>query len=382
MRRWVDDGRFGSRPKGGERLIEGAELARFLTETAPPGDEPPVLESARNRFPGIVTQVQKDGLVAVVHIQAGPHRVTSLMTREAADDLGHRARRSRGRGREVDERGRGSSTTRVRQEHSVRRTLRVWVVALVVAALGLVGATGVAQAAKAKKPSGTITVSAAASLTEAFTKMGADFQKANPGTTVTFNFGVVVHARAADPGRCARRRLRIRRRHEHAEARSPVGEVTAEPTVFAANLLTIVVKKGNPKNVKSLADLANLDVVSLCADDGAVRQVRATRSLAGAGVTIPPEKITTGADVKTTLAAVTTGDADAAIVYITDAKAAGTTVQAVRIPAWLNVYAIYPIAPIAASENQDLANAWVEYTASPAGQKTLQSFGFLPPPPQ
>ncbi|HLM17140.1 MAG TPA: helix-turn-helix transcriptional regulator [Acidimicrobiia bacterium] len=88
VRRWVDDGRFGSRPEGGERLIEGAELARFLTETAPASDVPPVLESARNRFPGVVTRVQKDGLVAVVHIQAGPHRVTSLMTREAADDLG------------------------------------------------------------------------------------------------------------------------------------------------------------------------------------------------------------------------------------------------------------------------------------------------------
>ncbi len=91
VRRWVDDGRFGSRPRGGgERVVEGAELARFLTDTAtaPPGDEPPVLESARNRFPGIVTQVQKDALVAVVHLQAGPHRVTSLMTREAADDLG------------------------------------------------------------------------------------------------------------------------------------------------------------------------------------------------------------------------------------------------------------------------------------------------------
>ena len=88
VRRWVDDGRFGSRPKGGERLIDGAELARFLTETARPVDEPPVLESARNRFPGIVTQVEKDGLVAVVHLQAGPHRVTSMMTREAADDLG------------------------------------------------------------------------------------------------------------------------------------------------------------------------------------------------------------------------------------------------------------------------------------------------------
>ena len=88
VRRWVDDGRFGSRPKGGERLIEGAELARFLTETAPASDEPPVLESARNRFPGIVTQVEVEGLVAVVHIQAGPHRITSLMTREAAEDLG------------------------------------------------------------------------------------------------------------------------------------------------------------------------------------------------------------------------------------------------------------------------------------------------------
>jgi molybdopterin-binding protein len=88
VRRWVDDGRFGSRPEGGERLVQGADLARFLTETAPPGDEPPVLESARNRFPGVVTQVEKDGLVAVVHVQAGPHRVTSLMTREAADELG------------------------------------------------------------------------------------------------------------------------------------------------------------------------------------------------------------------------------------------------------------------------------------------------------
>ena len=89
VRRWIDDGRFGTpRRDGGERLVEGVELARFLTETAPPGDEPPMLESARNRFPGVVTQVQKDGLVAVVHIQAGPHRVTSLMTREAADDLG------------------------------------------------------------------------------------------------------------------------------------------------------------------------------------------------------------------------------------------------------------------------------------------------------
>jgi molybdopterin-binding protein len=89
VRRWADGGRLGpSRREHGERLIDGAALARFLTETAKVAEEPPVIESARNRFPGIVTKVEKDGLVAVVHIQAGPHRVVSLMTREAADELG------------------------------------------------------------------------------------------------------------------------------------------------------------------------------------------------------------------------------------------------------------------------------------------------------
>ena len=69
------------RHAGGQRMIDGADLARFLTETShPPELEFSVTESARNRFPGIVTKVEKEGLVAVVHIQAGPHRVVSLMT--------------------------------------------------------------------------------------------------------------------------------------------------------------------------------------------------------------------------------------------------------------------------------------------------------------
>jgi molybdate transport system substrate-binding protein len=122
-------------------------------------------------------------------------------------------------------------------------------------------------------------------------------------------------------------------------------------------------------------------VVSLCADAVPCGKY-AAQALSQAGVTVPPGKITKGADVKTTLTAVSAGDADAAIVYATDAKAAGSTVQVVAIPAWLNVYAIYPIAPIAASQNPDLANAFAKYTASPSGRKTLQSFGFLPPPVQ
>ncbi len=251
---------------------------------------------------------------------------------------------------------------------------------MVIAAIGLEPRSRRCTAAKAKKLSGTITVSAAASLTEAFTKMGTDFQRANPGTTITFNFAassaLVQQIQGGAPAD-----VFASADGTNMQKLVSGGQVTAEPTVFAANELTIVVKKGNPKNVKSLADLADLDVVSLCADAVPCGKY-AQQALSQAGVTIPPEKITKGADVKTTLAAVSTGDADAAIVYTTDAKAAGTSVQSVRIPAWLNVYAIYPIAPIAASENQDLANAWIEYTASAAGQKTLQSFGFLPPPLQ
>lgn len=92
VRRWCDDGRLAhTRGPGGQRLIDGADLARLLTETAP-GDptaaRPTIRRSARNRFPGLVTAVERDGVMAKVTMQTGPFRVTSLMTREAADDLG------------------------------------------------------------------------------------------------------------------------------------------------------------------------------------------------------------------------------------------------------------------------------------------------------
>jgi molybdopterin-binding protein len=90
VRRWCDEGRLASvRSAGGHRLVPGPELARYLAER-PDAYEPDGLapQSARNRFAGIVTRVERDGLTAVVEIQAGPHRVVSLMTREAADELG------------------------------------------------------------------------------------------------------------------------------------------------------------------------------------------------------------------------------------------------------------------------------------------------------
>jgi molybdopterin-binding protein len=88
VRRWVDSESLpASRTPGGRRRIEGADLARFASSRAGAATDPPVRESARNHFRGLVTKVTKDKVMAQVEIQAGPFRVVSLMSREAADDL-------------------------------------------------------------------------------------------------------------------------------------------------------------------------------------------------------------------------------------------------------------------------------------------------------
>lgn len=90
VRRWVDSGRLAARrTPGGRRVIDGAELARFAADQARPMERPVVgAESARNRLTGIVTKVTSDTVMAQVEIQAGPYRLVSLMSREAADELG------------------------------------------------------------------------------------------------------------------------------------------------------------------------------------------------------------------------------------------------------------------------------------------------------
>jgi molybdopterin-binding protein len=92
VRRWVDAGRLATtRDPSGRHIVDGAELARLAEELAAaaprPDAQPVVLESARNRFTGLVTRVTRDTVMAQVEIQAGPHRLVSLMSREAADEL-------------------------------------------------------------------------------------------------------------------------------------------------------------------------------------------------------------------------------------------------------------------------------------------------------
>lgn len=91
VRRWADTGKLATRrTEGGHRVVDGEEVARFLRESAPAGAPEGLAESARNHFPGIVTRVVRDTVAAQVEIQAGPHRVVSLMTAEAVDELGLR----------------------------------------------------------------------------------------------------------------------------------------------------------------------------------------------------------------------------------------------------------------------------------------------------
>ena len=85
LRRWIEDRRIAPVPGSSPVTVAGADVAKLMRESAP--ELPHLRVSARNRFDGLVTRVEKDGVMALVEIQAGPHRVISLMSREAADEL-------------------------------------------------------------------------------------------------------------------------------------------------------------------------------------------------------------------------------------------------------------------------------------------------------
>lgn len=225
--------------------------------------------------------------------------------------------------------------------------------------------------------SGSIVVSAAASLTDAFTTIRDRFVAANPGAHVTLNFGSsgalstqILNGAPADVAAFADT--------APMNALADADLLAAPPKVFARNRLVIVTEPGNPNGIDSLADLATAGTVSLCVDTAPCGTF-ADRILADAGVTIPTSNITRGTDVRSTLTAVTDGDAVAAIVYVTDAKAAGDRVDTVAIPEAHDVTADYPIAALGATSSPALARAFEAYVLSEQGRSVLEDAGFLAP---
>ena len=224
---------------------------------------------------------------------------------------------------------------------------------------------------------GTITVSAASSLTEAFTRIGEAFAAANPGAEATFNFGAssALSAQILDG---APADVYASADEANMALLTDADLIAAEPEVFARNELAIVTKPDNPEGISGLTDLADVGVVALCGEEVPCGKL-AKQALDGAGVSIPESSVTRGHDAKATLTAVAEGDAVAGIVYVTDAEAAADSVEAVAIPAAQNVFAVYPIGVIAASESSDVAAAFMDYVLGDSGQAVLEQLGFLPP---
>jgi molybdate transport system substrate-binding protein len=216
-----------------------------------------------------------------------------------------------------------------------------------------------------KKAEGaSLTVFAATSLTGAFTDIGRAFEQANPGTKVTFNFA----ASSALAEQMDSHQL------PDVFASADTKHMRQRPAeVFAHNRLVIATKPGNPRHIKRLADLADAGIVSLCGPD-APCGAYAAQALSTAGVTLDESRVTRGPNAAATLSAVSDGDAVAAIVYVTDAKAAGGRVQSVAIPDEHNVVADYPIAVVRPSQK---ARAFVAFVLGDDGQRILQRYGFV-----
>jgi molybdate transport system substrate-binding protein len=219
-----------------------------------------------------------------------------------------------------------------------------------------------------------VTVLAAASLTEAFKSIGSAFEKTHPGLTVEFGASstLVIQIKEGAPGD-----VFASADESNMQAAADAGELAGAARIFATNRLTIVVPKGNPKRVTSLADLSRSGVTVALAAPQVPAGKYAAQIFTKAGVAVP--QASQELDVRAVLNKVAMDEADAGIVYVTDIRAGGGKVEAVPIPEQYNVVARYPIAVLKHAAHPKEAQAFVDFVLSPPGQGTLAQFGFAPP---
>ena len=250
------------------------------------------------------------------------------------------------------------------------------IAALVLAACSSSTSTPSASSSGSGKVSGTVVVFAATSLTDAFDKIGAQFEKAHPGVTVKFNYnGSSSLATSITQGAPAD--VFASAAPANMKTVTDAGDAAGTPQVFTRNTGEIMVENGNPKKITSVKDLANPAIkVAVCAPQvpcGAV----ATAIFKNAGVTVKP--VSEETNVGGVVTKVTLGEVDAGIVYVTDVKESEGKAIGVPIPASQNDITEYPIAQVKGAPNATGAKAFISYVLGPDGQKVLASFGFLPP---
>lgn len=247
---------------------------------------------------------------------------------------------------------------------------------LVSALTVLVGACGSSGGTAASSPSslsGTISVFAAASLTNSFFALGKSFQQAHPSVAILTNFaGTPTLVTQIEQG--AQADVFASADTTNMAKLTTDGLTTGSSPIFAHNKLEIVVAPGNPKGITGLADLAKPGLIYITEGPSVPAGKYALQALAMAGVKVTPKSLETA--VTGVISKIELGEADAGIVYTTDVQAAGTKVQGVPIPDAQNVIATYPISAVKGSKNLDVANAFIAYILSDAGQTTLATFGF------
>ena len=229
-----------------------------------------------------------------------------------------------------------------------------------------------ASTATASTLSGTLTISAAASLKAAFDRLAADFEAQNPGVDVlpisydgsSTLATQIIEGAAVDVFASA---------DQKNMAKVTDASLATDPEPFATNVLTLVVPSGNPGGVTGLADLANPDLdVVLCAAEVPCGAASATL-LSNAGVQASVDSYEQS--VTAVLTKVAGGEADAGLVYVTDAKSS-TDVETVATAGADAVVNTYPIVALTGSKNPDAAAAFVAYVLSDDGQSVLRSLGF------
>jgi molybdate transport system substrate-binding protein len=242
---------------------------------------------------------------------------------------------------------------------------------LAVLALVLISGCG-----SSEQPTPTITVFAAASLQQTFTDIGDRFKSENPGAAVEFSFAgssdlvtQLTQGALADVFASADT--------TNMDKAAQAGLLAGNPVNFASNTLTIAVAPGNPKKIASFKDLTRqgLNVV-VCAPQ--VPCGSATQKVQQAtGVTLNP--VSEESSVSDVLNKVTTGQADAGLVYVTDAKGAGDKVTEVPFSAAAGATNAYSIAVLKDAKNPALALKFVDLVTGEAGQKVLRAAGFAKP---
>ncbi|HEX6468592.1 MAG TPA: molybdate ABC transporter substrate-binding protein [Streptosporangiaceae bacterium] len=263
----------------------------------------------------------------------------------------------------------------------IARTVRM--VGAVLAGAGMTVATGCGSvddgssgSAPGKGGGRTVVVFAAASLTGTFTALGTTFQAAHPGVGVKFNFGgssalaqQITQGAPADVFAAASPTTMKMVTDAHLAA--------GQPRTFVRNRLEIAVPPDNPGKVTALKDLADSKVkVVLCAPQvpcGAAAQ----QALGAAGLTVKP--VSQEQDVKAALTKVELGEADAALVYRTDVKAAGGKVKGIDFPEAAKAINSYPIAALANAPQPALAGEFVQLVLSDQGRTVLTQAGFEAP---